>query len=147
MSLQMSTGLCNSLLDQGSAKSLFDGGFVLIFGGAAPAKADDAINVANLLCTISNNKTATGLTWGPATGGVLPKTAAEVWAGSNRATGVATHFRVVSQADDGLSQSGVYPRVQGSIGIGNTDMVMGNPSLTINADLNLNYGSLSFVPS
>lgn len=146
MALRMSTGLCNKLHDTNPTKTIFNLGFLKIYGGTPPASADAAAT-GTLLCTVSNNSTGTGLTFDPAaTGGVLPKKSGEVWSGVNGTAGTATHFRLVAAGDTG-ALSTTEARVQGTIGIGGTDMVVGNPVLASGATFTINFATLSFVPS
>lgn len=146
MALKMSTGLCNKLHDTNPTKTLFNLGFLKIYAGSAPATADAAVT-GTLLCTVSNNSTGTGLTFDTtAVGGVIPKAPAETWSGTNGASGTATHFRLVAVGDDG-TLSTTQARVQGTIGVGGTDMVVGSAALTNGATFTINYATLSFVPS
>lgn len=146
MALKMSTGLCNKLHDTNPTKTIFNLGFMKIYAGSAPATADAAVT-GTLLCTVSNNSTGTGLTFeASASGGTLPKKSSETWSGTNGASGTATHFRLVAAGDTG-ALSTTEARVQGTIGTGGTDMVVGNPALTSGATFTINYATLSFVPS
>ena len=89
----------------------------------------------------------TGITWeAAASSGTLPKKVGETWSGVNGASATITHFRVVAAGDTG-ALSTTEARVQGTVGIGGTDMVIGNPALTNGATFTINYATLSFVPS
>jgi hypothetical protein len=146
MALKMSTGLCNKLLDTNPGKTIFNLSFLKVYSGAAPATADAALT-GTLLCTVSNNSTGTGLTFdSAASAGVLAKNPGETWSGVNAASGTATHFRHVAAGDDG-TLSTTQARVQGTVGTGGTDMVVGNPALTSGATFTINFATLSFVPS
>lgn len=146
MSEKMSTGLCNKLLDTGSLKSIFNLGFLKIYAGSAPATAD-AATTGTLLCTVSNNSTGTGLTFdASAASGTLPKNSGETWSGTNGATGTATHYRLVAVGDTG-ALSTTEARIQGTIGTGGTDMVVGSVALVNGATFTVNYFTQSLVPS
>lgn len=137
--LKPSTGLRNGMLATGSFKSLMDGAKLKIYAGTVPASADDALGGATLLCTISNNGTATGLTFdAAAVGGVLAKTPAEVWSGTNVAGGVATFYRLETAADDG-SASTVFPRLQGTVGLAGADLNLSNTTLVSAAPQVIDY--------
>lgn len=126
---KFSTGLRNALLATGSLKGALDGGFIDIYGGAAPSTADAAVGGATKLCRVSVNSTATGLSFAAAaTSGVLSKNAAEVWSGVNLASGTATWFRFVAAADDG-TESTTAPRIQGTVASAGADLNMGNTAL------------------
>ena len=152
MSQKMSTGLCNALLDSGSFKDQFDGGFIHIYDGIPPDKADYA-EVAPPVCIISVNSTGTGLTWGPTAGvstpGVIGKAVGELWTGlivAGAGDLIATHYRVVGAGDDGAA-SATQKRIQGTIGTGGADMNLGSTELADGATFTLSYATEAFVPS
>lgn len=120
MSLQASTGTRNSML--GSMKTGLNAGLIKIFSGTKPATADAAIGSAVLLCTISLNGTGTGINFDTAAvSGVIVKAPAEVWNGTNVASGVAAFYRHVGPGDDGLLSS-TEPRLQGNVGVSGSDL-------------------------
>lgn len=136
--VQTSTGLRNAMLV--AYKTALDHGFLDIYAGAVPASADDAIGGAVLLCTVSVNSTATGVTFAPSpSAGVLSKSSSEVWSGVNLASGTATFYRVRSATDSGTS-SPTQPRLQGSVGV--TD-----GSLNLSLGTTLNAGATTPVDS
>ncbi len=131
MSVKVSTGLRNALLDSSGLKAILDGGFLDIYSGAVPASADAAISGATLLCRVSNG--GSGLTFDDAAvGGVLSKNASEVWQGLNVASGTAAFFRFVTAADTGAA-SDSEPRIQGTVGVLGADLNISNTSLTVSA--------------
>lgn len=140
MAYQISTGLRNILLGSAAAASATSAslstamnlGFLMIYAGAVPASADAALGGATLLCKVSNNSTATGLTLGPSASGTIPKNASEVWSGVNAATGTAAFFRWVAPGDDG-TLSTTQARVQGLVGTLGSDMNLSSVSLTSGA--------------
>ncbi len=146
---KMSTGLCNQLLDTGDLRTIMAGGFINIYGGTVPATADASLGAATLLCTITESDDGvTGLNLDPAgaASGVIPKDPAEVWAGTNVATGTGTFYRFTAPADDG-TLSTTQPRIQGTIGSGGADMNVGSTTFTSAALFTLNYFTQAFVPS
>jgi hypothetical protein len=133
MTIKVSTGLRNKVLDTGSIKSRLALGTLKIYSGAEPTTADAAVT-GTLLCTITVNGGATGLSMAAsATDGVLTK-AAEVWSGAIVATGVAGYYRFVSATDTGIS-SATEERIQGSVGLAGADLNLSNTSLVTNASL------------
>lgn len=147
MAEKMSTGLCSQLLDTNPLKTLFNLGFIKIYAGTVPATADADIGSATLLCTVSNNSTGTGITFASAaSAGVIAKNASETWSGTNVVTGTATFYRLVP-ATNTTTLSTTEARVQGTIGTGGTDMVVGSTSLTNGATFTINYFTQAFVPS
>jgi hypothetical protein len=143
MTIKTSTGLRNALLGTGSLKATLNLGSMKIYAGSLPADADQAIGAATLLCTVTNNATATGLTFdAAAANGVITKAPAEIWRGVNAATGVATFYRYVAPGDDG-TLSTTQPRVQGSIATAGGDLNLSSTSLTATASQTVDYYSLS----
>ena len=130
MPLKTSTGLRNKILDTGSLRTVMGAGFVKVYSGTVPATADAALGAAVLLSTVSNNSTATGVTFAlAAADGVLPKLGAEVWSGLNVAAGVASFYRHVAAGDTG-ALSTTEARIQGTCGTAGADMNLTNTSLT-----------------
>lgn len=143
MTIKLSTGLRNKMLATGSFKSIMDGSFLKIYGGAIPATADAPLGAATLLCTISNNSTGTGVTFdGTPAGGVIVKTPSEVWSGVNAATGTATFYRLVTASDDG-SDSATQARVQGTVGTAGADGNISSTALVSAAPQTADYYSLA----
>lgn len=133
MTLKISTGLRNKLMDTGSLKSVMAGGLIKIYSGAEPASADAAVT-GTLLCTVSLGSSGTGINFDTtAAAGVISKAPAETWSGNNVATGTAGYFRHVAAGDDGTSST-TQARIQGSVS-------------TVGADLNLSsIGLVSGAP-
>lgn len=145
--LKVSTGLRNKLLDTGSLKATMNLGFIKIYAGTVPADADAAIGSATLLCTISNNSTGTGLTMAAAAAaGVLTKTLAEVWSGTNAATGTAAFYRHVAPADDG-TLSTTQARIQGEIATAGSDLNLTSTTLTATATQTIDNYSVALPAS
>jgi hypothetical protein len=137
MAVKFSTGARTKLLSDSSLASMFADGTIKVYTGPVPASADDAVS-GTLLCTISLNSTGTGITFDPATGGVLPKAVAEVWSGVNVASGVARYFRHVAPGDTGGSST-AQPRIQGTIGTVGDDMNFSSTNLTSGATQTIDY--------
>ncbi len=100
MSLKLSTGLVNALLDTGSFKTVMDYGVLYLYSGTQPTSADvieTSGAVVLLLVTVASGAftsgvTTNGLRWDNATLNVCPKTA-DVWSGVGIAAGTAGWFR------------------------------------------------------
>jgi hypothetical protein len=130
--LKISTGLAAKLMVTGSAKSLFDGGLIKVYGGTVAADADAAAT-GTLLWTISVGGTGTGITFeSAAVGRSMVKKTSETWQGATTA-GTATYYRLVASGDDG-TLSTTQARVQGTVGNqADADFYMSNPTLSTNA--------------
>lgn len=141
MALQASTGLRNKLLDTGSLKSLMALGSIKIYSGAIPANADAAVT-GTLLCTITLNSTATGLSMAAAAAaGVLEKLSSETWSGVNAASGTATYYRHVAVGDTG-ALSTTEARLQGLVGTVGVEMNLSSTTLTSGATQTLDFYSV-----
>ena len=123
MSIKISTGFRDHMLQTGDLQSALDGGVIRIYAGTEPATADAAISGPTLLCIISNNDTGTGITMAASSSaGVLGKNASEVWSGTILANGTAAFYRFSPTTDD-LSLSTSIKRLQGSVGLVGADLV------------------------
>lgn len=133
MSLRLSTGARNKLLDGGSTggiKGAFNLGFIAIMDGSQPANADAAAT-GNLLGTISNNDSGTGITFDAAVAGVSSKAAAETWKFHGLAAGIAGWFRLYAPGDTITNVSATAARVDGSIGSSGADLNLTNLTIAI----------------
>ena len=143
MTLKVSTGLRDDLLDTGSLKATLDGGHILIYSGTVPTDADAAISGPVLLCTITIDGLGTGINFDTsASAGVLSKAPAETWKGTNASSGVASFYRHVASGDTGGSST-TEPRLQGEIAVANSEMNFTNTTLTISADQNVDFYSVT----
>lgn len=131
MTLKVSTGLRNQLLDGGSLKAALAGGLIKIYTGPVPASADDAVT-GTLLTTVSLAGSGTGIDLGVAAGGTIPKDPSQSWSGINVATGTAVYFRHVAAGDDG-TLTATSKRLQGTCGTAGADLNMSSVNLVANA--------------
>jgi len=142
MTLKVSTGLRNKLLDTGSLATLMAGGLIKIYSGSPPASADDAAS-GSLLCTISLNSTGTGVNMAStATGGVLAKSTSETWSGVVALSGAATYYRHVAASDTGASST-TQARLQGEIATAGAELNLSSTTLTSGATQTVDYYSVA----
>jgi hypothetical protein len=142
MTMKLSTGLRNKMLDTGSLKSIFAAGFIKIYSGSAPADADAAVT-GTLLCTISISSGGTGINFAAsAASGVLQKNGSEVWSGVNAATGTAGYFRHVAAGDTGASST-TEARIQGSVATAGGELNLTSVSLTSGATQTIDFYSIA----
>lgn len=142
MSLKLSTGLRNKLLDTGSLKATFAASFVKIYSGAAPADADAAVT-GTLLCTISISSGGTGVNMAAAAAaGVLQKLASETWSGVNAATGTAGYYRHVAAGDTG-ALSTTEARMQGLVSTAGAELNLSSTSLVSAATQSIDFYSVA----
>ena len=143
MTLKVSTGLRNGLLDSGSLKSQLDGGRINIYAGAVPASADESLGSATLLCAVTLNSTGSGINFDTAAvGDTLSKAPGEVWSGVNAATGTATFYRHVADGDDGTLSTSA-PRLQGEVGTAGKELNLSSINLTSGATQTIDYYSVT----
>lgn len=145
MTIKLSTGMRNALLDGDSLKGTLALGFLKIYAGSEPTSADDALTGTTLLCTISVNSGGTGLSLGTAASGAIQK-AAEVWSGTNAATGTASFYRFVTPSDTGVSST-TEERIQGSIGLAGADLNLTSVSLTSGLTQEIDYFAIALPAS
>lgn len=130
------------MLDTGPARDALALGFINIYDGTPPVNADEAISSAgtnNVLCIISVNATGTGLTLeAAAASGSIAKAVAEIWRGTNLASGIASFYRHVGAADTG-ALSTTEPRLQGGIALAGAEMNLSDTTLTISGDQKIDY--------
>lgn len=124
--ISVSTALANDLFGAHSLIDLLNpaglNGYLMLFSGPVPANADAAIGGgAGVVMTLTESDDGTtGLTFqASVTGGVLKKTVAEEWKGTNStgSTKVMTFWRWVIEGDIGTdAASGSDYRLQGTVG-------------------------------
>jgi hypothetical protein len=126
MSLKLSTGLRNGLLDANPFKTLLDASRVIIYSGSPPADADQA--EGTVLVSIGSDNADTHCHFlAAAVAGVLSKNT-DVWSGVAGATGTASHFRLVVNTDTGVLST-TEIRMQGTIGTSGADLNMSSVAI------------------
>ena len=144
MPLVSSTGLKNQVLAVSSLSAALAGGKIRIFGGVAPADAD-AAETGTLLCVISVNGTATGLTFEAApVNGAISKNTAEKWSGTNVASGTATYYRFVAPGDTGAAST-TQVRLQGTVGLVGANLNLSNVNLVSGAPQSIDAYSATLL--
>src|SRR3990167_6223267 len=129
MGMKISTGLAKAMLDTGSFRTNLTGMKLKIYSGTEPATADASLGAAVLLVTISDAGGAGALTFeAAAVGNVIEKTAAQVWQGTNAASGTASFCRLELASDTGASSS-TEVRVQGDVGVAGRFLNLSSVSL------------------
>lgn len=142
MSLRLSTGCATKVLGTSSLKTLLTACFIDIYSGTQPTTPDEAPSGTKLV-TLYSDGTATGLGWGTAAAGVLPKASGETWSGTCLATGTAGWFRIREAGDAGTSLSTTAVRIDGTIATSGADMNLGSLSLVSGAPFVLSSGQIT----
>ena len=124
MTIQVSTGLRNSMLDTESLATSLGDGVLEIYDGTPPASPDDATD-GNLIVTFTDNDQPIAIGNGldfeaAANSGVLEKLAGQIWRGTPGLTATATYYRFVEYGDrngTGGGPSVTAKRIQGTVGL------------------------------
>lgn len=133
MTVRLSTGLRNKMLDGGSGagiKGALNLGFINVYSGPQPLLADTGAT-GTLLGTASVNAGGTGLTFDAAALGVISKAVGEAWKFTGLAVGTAGWFRFYPAAGAPANTSATEARIDGSVAASGGDMNLTNISITI----------------
>ena len=133
MSMRLSTGLRNKILDGGAGggyKGAFSSCFMAILTGSQPASPDNPAT-GTLLGTVSVNGAGTGMTFDASVAGVLSKAVAETWRFTGLAQGVAGYFRLWQTGDTITNTSTTAARLDGSIGTSGADLNLTNLQIEV----------------
>ena len=145
---KMSTGLCNALLDTGSLKSIFSGttAELRIYSGTVPTTADAAPATPTPIATVLEPSAAYLNFASSASAGTIAK-GTNAWTDPAPAGGVATFYRLVLHADANDS-SATAKRIQGTIGVGGSDMNVGSTTIAASTPaFTVNTFTQSITPS
>jgi hypothetical protein len=150
MALRLSTGLRTELAGTSGLRDILQGGFLDIYSGGQPTSADAGETGVKLgrISTTSGINATDGLLFGTALDGILSKGTAgtTVWSGVVITTGVTGYFRFYGTASTALGASTTGKRIDGSVGVSGSDMVLANTSLVAGATLTIDTFSLE-IPS
>jgi hypothetical protein len=133
MTIRLSTGMRNKLLDGGAAggiKNALNLGFINIYTGTQPAAADTGAT-GTLLGTVSVSGGGTGLTFDAAVAGVIAKATAETWRFTGLAAGTAGWYRFWPAGGTPTNTSSTEARIDGSIGTSGADMNVSNLAIEV----------------
>jgi hypothetical protein len=136
MTIRLSTGMTNKLLDGGTTggiKGAF-GGYMGIFAGSQPADADSGSGSAVLLGTVTNNDDGTTtLSFDATVAGTISKAAAQNWKFHGLTNGVAGWWMLYQTGDSYTGSSASYARITGTIGTAGADVNISNTSIVTSA--------------
>ncbi len=144
MSLKLSTGLRDGMLDTSPFKTLLDASRVMIYSGVAPATADAA--EGTLLVSIGSDNADTHCHFlAAAVSGVLSKNA-DIWSGVASGTGTASYFRLVVNTDTGVLST-TEIRMQGTVGTSGADINMSSVTIVSGATQTVDTWDLTMPAS
>ena len=113
-------------------QDILNGCKIALYSGTQPATADAAAT-GSLLCTISLDGGAVGLSWGDAIAGVLSKAVGENWQGTAVASGTAGWFRCYQSGDDPALAETELARFDGSISTSGAQLDMTSTAIVVSA--------------
>lgn len=123
MTIRLSTGLRNGMLNATGLKEAMADGKIKIFSGPQPTTAD-AAEQGTLLAEITVDAGAwtagsptNGLEFGTPASGTVGKATAETWRALGVAAGTAGWFRFVANATDAGGSSTTLARIDGTCGV------------------------------
>lgn len=134
--LSFSRALADEILGTSDFATAMSPFFIRLYRGTIPVNADPALPAAeaaivpgDLIIEYSDNGTATGLTWDTPADGIIAVPASTVVSGTAGLTDSATFFRIVLGTDTGAAST-TELRIQGTVGLVGTDMVLGSTAFT-----------------
>jgi len=139
MSVSLSSGLRNGMLNATGMKEAFTNGVMYVFSGPQPINADAATQGTLLIkITLASGAfafgTATnGINFDAPASGVVAKAAAETWSGIGLADGIAGWFRLMGNPSDALGSSTSLPRMDGSVGTAGADLNLSSVNVVTSA--------------
>lgn len=137
MSVQLSTGLRQDMLNATGMKGAFANGVMYIYSGPQPVNADSAVQGTLLgIVTVGAGAftfgtSTNGINFDAPVAGVLSKAAAEAWQMVGIAAGTAGWFRLMGNATDSLGASTTLPRLDGSIATSGADLNLSNVTIAV----------------
>jgi hypothetical protein len=143
MSLKLSTGLRNGMLNATGFTTAFNDGIIYIYSGPQPTDADQATQGTLLLRITQNNgawsagSATNGLGFDAPASGVISKAAAETWRGLGVTDGTAGWFRLCGNPADAGGSSTTLPRMDGTVAVSGGDMNVASISIVTNAPTTL----------
>ena len=138
--ISLSTGLRMAVAGNYGVGAMMNGGVIRIYGGTRPGSPDNPPGTTEL-----GRVTTEGRAWYPDTdpndAGLVVQVASPgvlvnvgEWRLVGSASGMATWFRWCWAAGDPLLESTYYPRIDGDVGVEDTDLVLISTSITANTD-------------
>lgn len=123
---KFSESLRNHILSTGDLQGGLTSFAVSFFNGAVPTLPSDAVTGSTLITFTVDNDGVTGATWADSVAGLLSRTSSEAMSGSCILGGSPTFFRIHNILESATSVNTAYKRIQGTLGIANTDGILDN---------------------
>ncbi len=153
MTIRLSTGLRNAMLDTTGFAGALLNGVIYIYSGAQPLSADNAVSGTLLgKVTVDGGAfsfgTATnGLNFDAPVAGVISKAAAEDWKFDGIADGTAGWYRFMGNVSDALGSSTTLARLDGSVGTSGADLNLSNIAIVTSAPNTVDVFQVTFPAS
>lgn len=138
MSVQLSTGLRNGMLNATGFTEAFANGVMYIYSGPQPVNADAAVQgtllgiVTKAGGAFSFGTSTNGLNFAAPAAGVVSKDG-NTWQMTGLAAGTAGWFRLMGNATDALGASTSLPRLDGSVANVGGDLNVSNVNIAVGA--------------
>ena len=117
-----------------------------IAGSGAGTTGNACTHDALIDGTVVVNAAGNALKFGTVSAGVISKNA-DTWSGTNAADGTASYFRIVQIADDGTLVTVTQPRIQGSVGVSGSDLIVNSTDFASGATTTIDSGSITIPAS
>lgn len=143
MTLRLTTGLRNAMLDNASFKSIMGSGVLEIYSGSQPSSAANAASGSKLVTitqsglTFSSASPSTCLNFASvAASGQINKSSGETWKGTASQAGTAAWFRFYSN-NHTTGASASAQRFDGACGVGTGELQMSSTSIASGATITI----------
>lgn len=150
MTMQLSTGLRNGMLNATGVKEAFTNGVMYIYSGPQPVNADAAVQ-GTLLGIVTKDAGAfsfgvgtNGLNFDAPAAGVLSKAAADAWKFIGLVAGTAGWFRLMGNPNDALGSSTTLPRIDGTVATVGGDLNLSSVNVVVGAPTTIDVWQLTF---
>lgn len=124
-------------------KAAFSGAFVAVYAGPVPADANAAVTGTLLGYFFQGGNNTIAL--GDPVKNTVGMRANESWLCNPQAAGTATYFRMGQWGSDDNAVAGPtgFPRIQGTIGTANADLVLADPVFAVGVQKELKFFSVT----
>jgi hypothetical protein len=152
MTVQLSTGLRNGMLNATGMTTAFANGVMYIYSGPQPANADSAVQ-GTLLGIVTKaggafvaGTSTNGLNLGAPASGVVAKDS-NAWQMTGLANGTAGWFRLKGNAADSDASSTTLPRLDGAVSTAGGDLNLSSVNIVSGAPTTIDVWQFTLPPS
>lgn len=153
MTIQLSTGLRNGMLNATGYKEAFTNGVIYLYSGPQPASADAAV-AGTLLGKVTLAAGAfafgtgtNGINMDVPAAGIVSKAAAEAWQMVGIAIGTIGWGRLMGNANDALGISTTLPRFDFSVATVGADLNLSTVSIIVGTPVTVDIFQFTLPPA